>query len=230
MLSQITRRPPNSLKTYKALQHLLTYVYFISSENASKRRKILVGNIVHRTYFPQFDDIELAVPFAPITKYSNFTLSGFSLMNVPLAYKNGSLAADDINCATSPPNALKGSRSNPSVWPRIAVSAGFPGTYSTSKAKSFRLLGMSAKALGVVPKYLSVIFQGWVIENGRAIDSAYLSATYLSEGPKAVMRVNFTYWASWQKNITVVEVWAETQEKEDWEFCVDDVLIVFTEG
>jgi hypothetical protein len=151
-------------------------------------------------------------------------------MNVPLAYKNGRLAAEDIVCATSPPNALKGSRWNPSVWPRIAVSAGFPGAYSTSEAKSFKLLAMSTKALGVVPKYLSIIFQGWVIENGRAIDNAYLSITYLTEGRKAVRRVNFSEWASWQKNITVVEMWAQTLEREDWEFCVDDVLIDFAEG
>ena len=155
-------------------------------------------------------------------------------MNVPLAYKNGSLAPEDINCATSAPNALLGSRADPSVWPRIALSSAFHGTIPTSEsksqAKSFKLLGLSIKALGVVPQYLSIILQGWVIESGRVVDSAFLSLTYLREGHQSVTKLDLSRWASWQKNITVVEMSAESRGGEDWEFCVDDVLVNFVEG
>lgn len=148
-------------------------------------------------------------------------------MNVALAYKNGSLEPEDINCASSAPNALMGSRADRSVWPRIALSSGFQG--ASSKAKSFRLLGLSMKPLGATPVFLSFIVQGWVIESGRAVDYAAVSVMYLREGHQPVFNLDVTRWVTWQKNVSVIEMWAQTREGEDWEFCVDDVRIELVE-
>ena len=148
-------------------------------------------------------------------------------MNVPLAYQNRSLEPEDINCASSAPNALMGARFNPSIWPRIGLS---PSLSQTPKVKSFQLLSLFVKPVGAAPLYLSIIFQGWVIEHGRAVDYASASLTYLTAGHHGPLKLElYKPWVNWRKNFTVVEMWAQTQEGEDWPFCVDDLVVGLVE-
>jgi hypothetical protein len=172
----------------------------------------------------QFDDLELALPVAPITRYSIVTLGGFQFMNAPLAYENDTLALQDLDCALSPPNVLLGSRSDRSIWPRISLAT-VPGQTSVAETNEFRLVDLGIKALGYVPIYSTVVVQGWKIEEGVAVDSAYLSRTYLREGHQIISYLDLQRWPSWQKEFTVIEMWAETRTGEDLEFCIDDLQL-----
>ena len=168
------------------------------------------------------------MPLAPMTKYSHLNLGAFSLLNVPQAYLDGTLAAGDLNCATSPPNALLGSRSNRSIWPRFSLlpSPQNNTPEASSKAPDFQLLSLTVKPLHSTPRYVTLLAQGWTIEGGRAIDNVGFSLTWLNEGYQRPFTLDLTLWDNWRKNLSVVEMWAESEAGEDWEFCVDDLRFV----
>jgi hypothetical protein len=176
----------------------------------------------------QFNTIELALPLAPVTKYSPLNLGGFSLLNAPQAYLEGNLSAADLDCAKSPPNAFLGSRSNRSIWPRFSVSPSSksktPG--ASTKAPDFQLLTITVKPLHLTPRFVTLIGQGYTIEGGRAIYYTSFALTWLRDGYQRPYKLDLTKWDNWRRNLSVVEMWAETEDGDDWEFCLDNVEIV----
>jgi hypothetical protein len=104
---------------------------------------------------------------------------------------------------------------------------------SGEKPSYFHLLSFNIKVLGYAPSGVMVHFQGIEIPNSVPSDPFFkpnvydTSLKFVSEGYHPVIKIDFAQMRAWQGRISVVEWWAETEEKSDWRFCIDDIVVDF---
>ena len=163
------------------------------------------------------------------------TFSSFKVLNVPLAAKTGFLGPEDENAATSPPNALLGSRnfSSPSkiTIPRIFVAnncsspkmdcqSGFP--------YRFKAVSMSIKPLGLIEKGERVHMEvsGWQFEGEELVKWYGLSIVFFGPGRVTSGWLGIESWGD-GKGINVLETKFMDGDGEDWLFAVDDFVVDF---
>jgi hypothetical protein len=157
-----------------------------------------------------------------ISHYANFNISGFQIFDPVLSSKEGLFPIQDTDCATSSPNALLGYRTTTGPWPRLMLN---PGNQSY-----FHLQSISLKALGYVPKGLVVSLNGFEVTDGRIVTAYSAFLMYLREGYQKVLVFDFAKFGWWPERINALEFWAEFEGKKDWQFCVDDLNVVFEES
>ena len=154
-----------------------------------------------------------------ISTYEGLDFSGFQVFDADHSAYEGLISIDDINCATSPHNAILGSRATRSIWPRFVVENwNETSTY-------FKLRGLSIKPVGSIPPYVSILVSGWEVVDGHAVNSTFLGITYLREGHMPVTRIDLTRFPTWEAKINMVEAYAYAPGGKDWPFCMDDIKI-----
>ncbi|KAI9697807.1 MAG: hypothetical protein M1836_004483 [Candelina mexicana] len=172
-----------------------------------------------------FDSLPTPNGLAPLPgSYNHLTFSTAFNVFFP---KSPSLAhlisPNDLNCATSPPNALLGSRTSKDDIASFTIN-----TTSTSPSHLrpyFTLHKFNIKPLDAPPPGTEMHVRGTSVDEKVFEWSVTFPAGYTL--PLEVRVEEFTA-EKWER-LGKVEMWAEFgYDALDWEFCVDDLEVEFT--
>jgi hypothetical protein len=95
----------------------------------------------------------------------------------------------------------------------------------------FNFVGFNRKPMNYTPRYTAVFVNAYGIVNHSIRTHYSLASTYLTEGYQPSFPINITqYFPTWGRDVNMVEIYAETPEGEDWDFCVDNLMVEFKEG
>jgi hypothetical protein len=173
----------------------------------------------------QFDDLPLPYPRGILSNYNGLKFAGFQVFDPLRAAAINLTSPHDLNCSTSSPNAIMGSRTvSPPTLPRFYIPEALSD--SSESLKFFTLDSIALKGMGYTPRGLLIYINGWAIVDGRAVDYTSLAMGYFREGyqPNA-SRLQLKKWGWWRKAINVVEIYAQAPNVTDWDFCMDDIEI-----
>lgn len=193
-----------------------------------------------------FDD--LPTPhngLGPINTYKHLTFTGFSVLT-PHAPNLPYIHPSDLNCATSSPNALLGSRYGGSqqLQSSISINAAVGATKSRQLDNiptTFNLYSLSIKPLAMPidsvsdPVIANLTIRGWLASAPtRAADQQLVFGVKWSSGYAEPLRVDFrSYqfsklrWEGLDRLDFAVEY---GPGRLDWEFCLDDLVVSFGRG
>jgi len=73
-------------------------------------------------------------------------------------------------------------------------------------------------------------FNGFEIADGKVINIYQGLLRYLRGGYQEVLTIEFAKLGWWTGQINAVEFWAETEDRKDWKFCIDDFEIIYIES
>lgn len=179
----------------------------------------------------QFDDIKTHGGWADVpSNYSFLDFGGFLVFEPSATELDNLISPEDVNCATSSPNALYGTRYNfepdrtnePKQAPYFALSSS--SHCSQQLRSSFALRALKLKPLNMPFAYTTLSIRG----HGRnaTLDwSVDFPAGFHDMLSIEVEKFSRQIWT----NLTKVEVWADFHNDDfviDWEFCLDDLEIV----
>lgn len=170
-------------------------------------------------------------PLPPV--YSHLTFPSFSVFNPADAALDHLITPFDKNCASSPPNALLGSRQSSedqSLPPAIefvnsteVLDAGFE--------PYFHLLAFKIKPLAspVGEGETRVRVRGYYHNNCNAASlSKAEGLEWYADFPSGYYLPFAASMSEDWRHLSKVEIWAEFGEQAlDWEFCMDDVVVSF---
>lgn len=95
----------------------------------------------------------------------------------------------------------------------------------------FHIQSFSIKALGLVPRRLTLNVNGFEITDGKAVTVYQAFAMYLRAGYSRMLVFDFERLGWWPERINAMEFWAETDDgRKDWKFCIDDIKIALVES
>lgn len=148
---------------------------------------------------------------------------------------DGLISEEDLNCATSRPNALYGTRYNLDSGhkrgltglPFIALSSS-PNA-PASKPTSFELRALKIKPLNMPFAYTTISLRGYKSHNETIEWEVDFPAGFHNVLEVDIARFSGHHWAG----LTKMEVWADFHNADmvlDWEYCLDDLELVFETG
>jgi hypothetical protein len=93
----------------------------------------------------------------------------------------------------------------------------------------FNFVGLNRKPMNYTPLHTAVFVNAYGIVDGKEVRTHYsLASTFLTEGYQPSFPLNITqFFPTWGKNVNMVEIYAQTPSGEDWDFCIDNLLIEF---
>lgn len=93
----------------------------------------------------------------------------------------------------------------------------------------FNFVGLSRKPMNYTPLYTTVVVNAYGILPNRTLLTHYsLISTYLTKGYQPSFPLNITqFFPTWGRAVNMVEIYAQTPAGEDWDFCVDDLVVEF---
>jgi hypothetical protein len=84
--------------------------------------------------------------------------------------------------------------------------------------------------MNYTPQYTTVFINAYGIVDKEVRTHYSLASTYLREGHQPSFPLNITqYFPTWGKNVNMVEIYAQTPDGTDWDFCIDNVMVEFVE-
>jgi hypothetical protein len=83
--------------------------------------------------------------------------------------------------------------------------------------------------MNYTPQHTAVVINAYGILPNRTVLTHYsLTSTYMTKGWQTNFSLNITkHFPAWGRRVNMVEIYAQTAEGKDWEFCVDDLLVEF---
>jgi hypothetical protein len=83
--------------------------------------------------------------------------------------------------------------------------------------------------MNYTPQYTAVVVNAYGILPNHTILTHYsLTSTYFTKGWQPSFPLNITqYFPAWGRGVNMVEIYARTPAGEDWDFCVDDLIVEF---
>jgi hypothetical protein len=92
----------------------------------------------------------------------------------------------------------------------------------------FNFVGFYRKPMNYTPLYTAVFINAYGIVNNTVLSHYSLASTYLTEGYQPSFPLNITqFFPTWGKGVNMVEMYAQTPDGEDWDFCVDNLMLEF---
>jgi hypothetical protein len=93
----------------------------------------------------------------------------------------------------------------------------------------FNFVGLNRKPMNYTPLHTTITINAYGIVGGNEIRTHYsLVSTFLTEGYQPSFPLNITqFFPTWGKNVNMVEIYAQTPSGEDWDFCIDNLMIEF---
>ena len=232
-----------------AIQHLIAFLIFyaalivalpgqhvLNSGSQSFTRNLTVGHILTPSDRPlittlQFDDLHTTTSgLGRITDYNHLTFSSFNLVNVSSAASSHLISPSDRTCATSYPNILTASRhANPSIWPRFALHLDTARSHGLSPY--FHFSGLAMQPMNNTPSNTLIYINAYGIDSHKNVTSFHSMVGIYRKGFNQSHPSNFTsFWPGWGRDVNMVEIYAQTFEGEDVDFCIDNLMLEFTEA
>ena len=82
--------------------------------------------------------------------------------------------------------------------------------------------------MNYTPRYTSIFINAYGVVDKKLLTHYSLRSTYLREGYWPSYPINITHFLpGWGRNVNMVEIFAETPGGEDWDFCIDDIMVDF---
>ncbi|KIX05438.1 uncharacterized protein Z518_06310 [Rhinocladiella mackenziei CBS 650.93] len=197
-------------------------------------------DILSAQYFPrelkrlgeQFDDIQTPDGFGNITSpYRGLSFDGFYAFDPSHPRLDGIISANDLNCATSKPNALYGTRDNFGSEIRHMAASGLekrPSIQSRSPTETFTVHRLKMKPLDMPLGFVTIHLQG--SRSSKTGSSLHWSVDFPA-GFHLVLDVRLEEFSKQMWNgLERLVMWADfhyNDVKMDWEFCVDDIGVDF---
>lgn len=83
--------------------------------------------------------------------------------------------------------------------------------------------------MNYTPQYTAIVVNAYnILPNSTVLNHYSLTSTYLTKGWQTSFSLNVTqYFPTWGQGVNTVEIYAQTPTGDDWEFCVDNLLVDF---
>ncbi|KAI9776371.1 MAG: hypothetical protein M1835_005532 [Candelina submexicana] len=176
-----------------------------------------------------FDSLPTSHGLAPLPgPYNHLTFStAFNVFFPESPSLADRISPHDLNCATSPPNALLGSRTAKDDIASFTINTTSTSTSPSHLRPYFTLHKSNIKPLDAPPPGTEMHVRGTSVD-GKVLEwSVTFPAGYSL--PLEVRMEEFS-GEKWER-LGKVEMWAEFgYDALDWEFCVDDLEVEFTSG
>ncbi|MCJ1472551.1 hypothetical protein MMC13_001200 [Lambiella insularis] len=178
-----------------------------------------------------FDDVKTKHGIGDIssTVYSYLSFVSFDVFAPKDPYIKKLISDHDLNCATSPPNAIIGSRGNYGGSSPAAIEiANATSMTASGLLPYFSLLSFSIKPMDAPDASTTIYLKGY----SNATNSPMNWTAEFPTGYHLPFQANLKDHSheSWD-NLNRVEMWAEFGEDAlDWEFCIDDLEVQFSEA
>jgi hypothetical protein len=89
-------------------------------------------------------------------------------------------------------------------------------------------VGFYRKPMNYIPRYTAVFINAYGIVNHTVLNHYSLVSTYLTAGYQPSFPLNITQvFPTWGRGVNMVEMYAQTPDGEDWDFCVDNLMLEF---
>ena len=187
----------------------------------------------HEANIAQFDDIETENGWGEVTtNYSFLDFDGLLAFKPTDPELDGLISGKDLNCATSSPNALYGTRyiydsgteKKATKLPYIALSPA--ANASAGEPTSFQLRTLKIKPLDMPFAYTTLSVRGH-----RPKKETLEWAVDFPAGFHEMLHLHIEAFSghSWS-GLNKLELWADFHNGDmvlDWEFCLDDVELEF---
>ncbi|RMZ76296.1 hypothetical protein DV737_g4905, partial [Chaetothyriales sp. CBS 132003] len=185
----------------------------------------------------QFDDIETDGGWGEVpSNYGSLHFEGFYVFKPTDPEIGRVISENDLNCATSKPNALYGTRFNFEDEPKLPfISAAAPFSQddkmtvgsmtggSSEPPTLFELESLKVKALDMPFAYTTLSLPlEWAVDFPAGFHDMFKVDIEAFSGRK---------WS----NLTKLEIWADFHDDSngivlDWEYCFDDLRVRFDVG
>ena len=162
--------------------------------------------------------------------YHHLDFSGFTIIDPVKTAQEGLISLRDIDCATSYPNALWGSRERSrALWPRITLNSTTARNAGVSPL--FNLRGVTFKLLGNTTALSSIFMRCYGVVDGEIRHSHSMGITFSRGGYHEPFHIEpGEVFRGWGKKVNLMEIYGETARGDDWEFCIDDFEVEFVDG
>ncbi|MCJ1431207.1 hypothetical protein MMC27_000558, partial [Xylographa pallens] len=176
-----------------------------------------------------FDSLSTTHGLAPLpSPYHHLLFQSLSLFAPHSPSLRHLISPHDLNCATSAPNALIGSRVyDEGFAPSSIVIANATSMSAAGLLPYFSLLSFAVKPLDAPDVGTTVFVKGYTVGGGEPLQwEVEFPAGYHLPFRVEMARHSRKVW----ERLGRVEMWAAYGESGlDWEFCVDDLEVRFFE-